>query len=121
MTDEDKPTPARDWKGIAALITSLVAVAAFVSAEIRSCRSQEESYKVQAESYNELATKLAVLQARLDGLDSWAKIMFPAGGGRLPSPALAGPPAASKPPEQLMQKAGIPTFAKIKERAQAKE
>lgn len=109
----------RDWKGLAAIITALLAVLGFAWNKVEGCAEQVRSNKVQAESYNELATKVAVLSAQLDSLNDWVKMMFPAVAGRYPAPA--GPSGVSlKHPEQLMQKAGLPTFDALKERAQAK-
>lgn len=120
MADNDGLSPGKqDWKGLAALVTALLAVLGFVWNKVESCSSQKQADSVQAESYNELASKVAVLSARVDSLNDWVKLLFPAVAGKYP--AAAGPSVPSlKHPDQLMQKAGLPTFEVLKERAQAK-
>jgi hypothetical protein len=117
-----------DWKGIAALIGALLAVAGFVWNKAEGCAQANRSDRVQAASYDAVAQSVGALSERVSALEQ-AMIKLPglftkkqaeaekavSSVKRMPSPPEAN--ILLTAPEVLFQKSGLPEFKVLKEEA----
>lgn len=135
---DEPPRKTRDWKGIAALVTALVAAAGFVWNKAEGCYDRVHNQAVQAASYEATAGKIEDLYVRVATLEhvmhllpslfnkkaadaeKLVGVLAPVKSAPEPPVGVtesvdAGiPPPA--PPERVFQKSGLPPFQKLQMR-----
>jgi hypothetical protein len=126
-----------DWKGLATLITALLAVLGFFWNKAEGCSQANQSSKVQQVSYEALAAKLDGLYDRVGTIEQVVRLL-PALFSKkqadaekmvssLPKfkpgelPKVVVPTAVLEPPEKLFQKSQLPTFQELKAQAAKSE
>ena len=130
---DEPPKKTRDWKGIAALVTALVAAAGFVWNKAEGCYDRAHNQSIQAASYEATAGKIEDLYVRLGALEHVIQmlpslftkkaadaeklvgVLAPAKPAPVPEVPDAGMPPPA-PPERVFQKSGLPQFQKLQMR-----
>lgn len=116
---------ATDWKGIATLITALLAVLGFFWNKIDGCAQATRVDAVQAASYDTLGAKLGELTERVSALEQ-ALVRLPelfkakqAEAAKLVSTVKPPTPGVVmlQAPEALFQKSGLPQFDALQKEA----
>jgi len=74
---DEPPKKTRDWKGIAALVTALVAAAGFVWNKAEGCYDRAHNQSIQAASYEATAGKIEDLYVRLGALEHVIQMLPP--------------------------------------------